>query len=209
MKRAVLLDVDGVLLDSFPAFRTVWRSWAQQHELDFEMVWAATHGRRPIDTIREIAKDLDSEVECQKLQTLGDDPGLNFPPIEGAKEFLDSIPAGRWALITSSYAYKVLARFSLAGLPFPNVVVGADDIQVGKPAPDCYRLGAKLLETDPASCVVVEDAPAGVESALAAGAHVVGITTTHSASSLNHAHEIVDNLLGAQLLVKRWFDEES
>lgn len=108
--RVVLLDVDRVILDSAEAFRTVWQTWATRHALDFDLVWAATHGRRPIDTIEEVAGHLNSEEEYAQLQVLVDDPGLRFPPVEGTEELLATLPRDRWALVTSSHAVKVRAR---------------------------------------------------------------------------------------------------
>ncbi|MFA5891086.1 MAG: HAD-IA family hydrolase [Actinomycetota bacterium] len=207
--RAVLLDVDGVLLNSAEAFRTVWQTWATRHALDFDPVWAATHGRRPIDTIEEVAGHLNSGEEYAQLQMLVDDPGLRFPPMEGAEELLAALPRDRWALVTSSHAGKVRARFARVGLPVPKVVVDGTSVTRGKPAPDCYLLAAELLGTDPAACLVVEDAPAGVEAALAAGARVVGITATHPASALSNAHTLVGCLQEVRPLVEHWLTDQA
>lgn len=208
MARAVLLDVDGVLLNSAEAFSTVWRAWAALHDLEFDLVWAATHGRRPVDTIEEVAKHLNSRVEYERLQVLVDDPSLAFPAQLGAREFLESLPDGRWALVTSSHPDKVRARFKIVGLPVPRVVVGGDSVARGKPAPDCYLLAADLIGTNPQSCLVVEDAPAGVQAARTAGCQVVGITTTHAASSLSDAHRVAGTLREVQDLVEEWLAKE-
>lgn len=205
MTRGILLDVDGVILDSYGAFRIVWERWAARHRLDFESVWLATHGRRPVDTITEVAPHLDSKAEQTWLELMIDDPALQFPPVEGAKDFLGAIPMGRWGLVTSNDVEKVRARFQTGGLPVPEVIVDGHSVPIGKPAPDCYRLGSQLLGVPPEACLVFEDAPAGIQAARTAGCRVVGITTTHSEASLAEADVIVDSLVEGAILVAEWF----
>src|SRR5450631_52854 len=89
-----------------------------------------------------------------------------------------------------------MIRLSHVGLPIPNVLVTADDVVSGKPSPEPYLLAAKRLGMDPTRCVVIEDAPAGIASARAAGARVIGVTSTNSA----------DKLAGADIVVERFAD---
>lgn len=81
-----------------------------------------------------------------------------------------------------------------AGMAPPPVFLTSDDVSVGKPDPEPYLRAAELLEVAPTDCVVIEDAPAGVASGLAAGATVIGVTHTYDASILAGANPLVDAL---------------
>ncbi|MFF0440488.1 HAD-IA family hydrolase [Kitasatospora sp. NPDC004614] len=192
--RAVLFDVDGVLLDSAAAHRQVWGTWSRLHGLDEDQVWELTFGRRPQDTVRDAAPHLDPLQEQAVLDSLLHELGLSCPPIVGADGLLRRIPADGWALVTSGDRSSVHRRFASAGLPLPTVQVYADDVAAGKPAADCYLLASRLISADPRECMVVEDSPAGVAAGSAAGCTVIGVTTTHKAAQLAHADVCVANL---------------
>jgi sugar-phosphatase len=97
---------------------------------------------------------------------------------------LELLPAGSWAVATSGTRAAATGRLRMAGLPVPSVLVGAEDVLHGKPSPDVYLLAAAGLGVSPADCVVVEDAPAGIQAARAAGMRVVALTTTHPLAAL-------------------------
>ena len=99
--------------------------------------------------------------------------------IEGAKTFLASLPPDRWAIVTSSPRKLALRRLEAAGLRPPPVFVTGEDVEHGKPAPDCFLLAAKRLGQKIEDCLVFEDAPAGIQAAEAAGAAVVVVTAPH------------------------------
>jgi sugar-phosphatase len=90
----------------------------------------------------------------------------------------------------------LLGRLEAAGLPIPARIIAADDVVHGKPHPEPYITGAKLLGFDPADCIVFEDAPAGVGAGLAAGSRVIGVLGTHTAEELSAASWIVPSLTG-------------
>jgi sugar-phosphatase len=206
-KYGILLDVDGVLIDSYAAFQSVWGSWASRHNLDFDLVWRATHGKRPVDTIRDVAPHVDAEEEYLHLQHLASSPQLNFPAIEGAGGFLRSFPPELWALVASGHEEQVRKRFNKARLPQPIHIVDGLQVSKGKPRPECYELGAKKLGLNCDQCLSVEDAPAGIDAALAAGCYVVAISTTHDVSSLVHAHVTVGSLMEARLEIDQWVSD--
>ncbi|MYR28296.1 MULTISPECIES: HAD-IA family hydrolase [unclassified Streptomyces] len=188
--RAVLLDVDGVLLDSAASHRRVWDTWALRNGLDPEAVWPLTFGRRPEDTVRAAAPALDAAAERRAPDALLAAEGDAVPPVPGAGGLLAALEAARvpWALVTSGGRAAVPARFAAAGLPLPRVRVHGEDVVRGKPAPDCYALAAARLGVPPDACVAVEDAPAGAEAARAAGCHVIGLTIAYGADALPAAH---------------------
>ncbi|MEU9591560.1 HAD-IA family hydrolase [Streptomyces sp. NPDC048193] len=191
---AVLFDVDGVLLDSTAAHRRVWNSWSVMRGLDPNLVWQLTFGRRPEDTVRDVAPHLDPSAERRVLDHLLSQEENGFPPVVGAAALLATLPGEGWAIVTSGDLKSVHQRFVAAGLPLPDVQVFAADVEQAKPAPDCFILAASRLGVDPSKCLVVEDAPAGVRAGKAAGCTVVGLTTTHSESALHEADLCVATL---------------
>ena len=192
--RAVLSDLDGVLVDSGAAIEAAWRRFAARHELDVERVLAASHGRRSIDLIRLVAPHLDAEAEAARIEQDEIAHADGLQPLPGARELLGSVPAGRLAIVTSGTHSLAVARLQAAGLPVPEVLVTAEQVEAGKPDPAGYLRAAALLGVDPAHCVVLEDAPAGVEAGLAAGMTVIAVLTTSDEAALRHAHTRVSDL---------------
>jgi sugar-phosphatase len=124
----------------------------------------------------------DEEVAWLDATELADREGLSV--VSGANELLTALPRDRWAIVTSCGRDLARLRLGSAGLPMPAVMIVAEETKRGKPAPDGYLLGASRLGCEPADCVVFEDAPVGVAAGRAAGARVVGLTTTHAAGDL-------------------------
>jgi sugar-phosphatase len=102
--------------------------------------------------------------------------------IAGAAGFLASLPTDRWAIVTSAPRLLAERRLGAAGLPLPAIMVTAEDVDRGKPAPDCFLLAAERLGYPARECLVFEDAAAGIAAAEAAGTAVVVITATHKHS---------------------------
>lgn len=194
---ALLLDVDGVLIDSTAAYARVWSKWAHLRGLDADLVVAATHGRRGIDTMREVAPHLDHDREQPIFRELLKAELPNIVAMPGAAELIAALPAGSWACVTSGGLRWVTARFADAGLPLPSVLVTADDVASGKPDPACYLLGAKRLGRAPADCLVVEDAAAGIAAGQGAGMRVVALATTHPRAEISAADYVFDSLAAA------------
>lgn len=200
---AVLFDVDGVLLDSTAAHRRVWGAWSRRRGLDSETVWRLTFGRRPEDTVRDAAPHLDPATERRFLDALLAEEKDGFPAVDGAADLLHALPPTSWAIVTSGDRAPVQERFALARLPLPAVQVYGADVERAKPAPDCFLLAASRLGVSPSTCLVVEDAPAGVQAARAAGCTVVGLTTTHAAADLHEAHACAASLADVQGLLRQ------
>lgn len=184
---AFLFDMDGTLIDSIPSAVRIWTRWAERHGVDVPSLLHAMHGVRAIETIRRFAPHADHEAEAAQLTQDEIDDVDGVLPIPGAAEFLASLPADRWAIVTSAPRDLALVRLAAAGLAPPAVLVTADDVSHGKPAPDCYLAAAALLGVNAADCLVWEDAPAGIAAGEAAGADVAIITATH-ASSIDTPH---------------------
>ena len=182
--KALLFDLDGVLVDSQAVVDRTWRRWAERHRLDADAIIKAAHGRRTSDTLKDVAPHLSFEQEVEWLDAteLDDVEGLRVVP--GASRLLADLPPNRWAIVTSCGRALAQRRLTSVGLPVPEVLVVSEDVKRGKPAPDGYRLAATRLGIDPADCVVFEDAPAGAAAARAAGARVIGLVTTYLAADL-------------------------
>jgi sugar-phosphatase len=112
----------------------------------------------------------------------------------GAIELVRSIPEGRWGVVTSGTRLLASARLRFGGLPVPKILVTADDVANGKPHPEPYLKGAELMGVKPADCLVIEDAPAGIQSARAGGMKVIGMTSTYAAEALGHADVVIGKL---------------
>lgn len=182
---ALLFDLDGVLVDSTAYVEQQWRRWAHAKGLQPEPFLRVCHGRRAVETIRLAAPHLDAEAEVAALIPYEDDSSSEIlGPLAGAAQLLGLLPEESWAVATSGGRQLAVNRLRRAGLPVPRVLVCAEDVTEGKPSPDAYLLAAHLLGVSPAQCVVVEDAPAGVQAAHAAAMPVIGLTTTHTVEQL-------------------------
>lgn len=171
---ALLLDMDGTLVCSTGDVEKVWRLWCQHHQLAPEPVLAMCHGMRSREVIRALAPQLDVAREAAWLDEL-EMEHTGGDAIAGAGQLLRRLPPRCWAIVTSASQRVARHRLSCAGLPLPNLLVGAEAVTKGKPDPEPYLLGAARLGVAPARCLVFEDAPAGIESALRAGCAVVQV----------------------------------
>jgi mannitol-1-/sugar-/sorbitol-6-phosphatase len=176
--RALLFDLDGVLVDSTPAVERVWGRWALAHGFDPAKIVHQAHGRPSIETIREILPNADAEAENLIVERGEIEDTDGVVPLPGAERLLGSLPAERWTIVTSCTRRLAEVRLRAAGLPIPPKMVTSTDIVNGKPHPEPYQKGAAALGIAAADCVVVEDAAAGVTAGKAAGARVIGLTTT-------------------------------
>ena len=172
---ALLLDMDGTLVHSTTEVETVWRLWCQSHRLDPEPVLAMCHGVRSREVIRALAPQLDLAREVALLDELEIQHAEVAEAVAGASAVLAALAPDRWALVTSASQRVARHRLASAGLPLPRLLIGAEDVVRGKPDPEPYLLAARQLGLAPADCLVFEDAPAGIRSALQAGCQVVQI----------------------------------
>jgi sugar-phosphatase len=177
---AVLFDLDGTLVDSTAAIDRSWTTWAVEHGVTREaLLGVAGHGRPSAEIVADLvgpARAAAASARITELEVL-DVGGVVALP--GVEDLLAGLPHERWAIVTSCSTPLAEARRTAAGLPVPPALVTFDDVERGKPAPDCFLLGARRLGVDPADCLVVEDAPAGLAAARAAGCATLAVRTTH------------------------------
>jgi sugar-phosphatase len=177
---AFLFDMDGTVLNSIAAAERVWTKWAERHGLDVANFLPTIHGKRAIETIAGLMlPGVDAVAEADALLKAEADDLEGIVPIPGAVAFLESLPPERWAIVTSAPRELALLRIKAAGIPVPAMMVTAEDVTHGKPAPDCFLLAAKRLGVEARDCLVFEDAPAGIAAGEASGASVMVISATH------------------------------
>ena len=209
--RAVVFDLDGVLVDSTGYVEQQWRRWATSKGLAVETFLKVCHGRRALDIIRLAAPHLDADAEVAAFAPEAGTADPVLGPVEGAACLLQALPVGSWAVATSGTRAVATDRLRRADLPLPGVLICAEDVVRGKPFPDAYLLAAAGLGVAPTECLVVEDAPAGIEAARAAGMPVIALTTTHRCEELPadaciaslagiHVGRIADNARRARML---------
>src|SRR5579864_1561834 len=188
---AILFDLYGVLCDSTRQVDREWREWAARKGVDGDAVMAIAHGVRTIEVIRRVAPHLDAEAEAAAIENheAFDQRGVTVMPC--ALELVKSIPAERWGVVTSGSRLLAEHRLPHCGVPVPKVLVTSDDVVNGKPHPEPYLKGAAGLGFEAAECLVIEDAPAGIQSAQAGGMKVIGIASTYAASKLKAADAVI------------------
>ncbi|HJR17199.1 MAG TPA: HAD-IA family hydrolase [Gemmatimonadales bacterium] len=183
--RAILFDLDGVLVDSTRYVEEQWRHWALGKGLSPEAFLRVCHGRRALETIQLAAPHLDAAAEVAAFVPPDDSDTNALEPLDGAAHLLRLLPEGCWAVATSGTRATARERLRRAGLPVPEILVCAEDVARGKPSPDVYLMAAAGLNVPPSDCIVIEDAPAGIEAARAARMRVIALTTTHQCGELS------------------------
>ena len=183
----LLFDLDGVLIDSTPAVTRVWKNWAIEHGFDPQEVIERAHGRPSLSTIRDFLPNADHQAENLVVERREIEDLEGVVPLPGAKELLVSLPSDRWTIVTSCTRKLAETRIKAAGLPLPKLLLTSSEVTHGKPHPEPYLKGAKMLGLDASHCVVFEDVPAGIRSGKDAGARVIAFRTTAGDSELNQA----------------------
>ncbi|SJL01772.1 uncharacterized protein ARMOST_05095 [Armillaria ostoyae] len=210
---AVLFDMDGTLVDSTAGVEGAWEVFRQTYpSIDIHEVLSSAHGVRTVDNLRihcGVTDPDELEIEAERFETAivtsaaanGKQGIVLLPGV--ARNFAEITPGHKlpnpsWAICTSATRKYATAALGIAGVTIPDVLVVAEDVEKGKPAPDPYVLGAKKCGVKPENCedlrvdragsnpnfilqgVVFEDTPAGIRSGKAAGCKTIGFLTTHS-----------------------------
>jgi mannitol-1-/sugar-/sorbitol-6-phosphatase len=175
---ALLIDLDGTLVNSHASIAAGWGQWARRYDVDLATVLEIMPGRNATAVMREVRPDLAESVLAQEYATLlaseiADAGSVTAMP--GARELLDALPPERWALVTACTRELAEARLRAAGLPLPQVLIGGEAVSVGKPDPSGYLAAAEWLGIAPERALVIEDAPAGVAAGLSAGMQVIAV----------------------------------
>ncbi|MEU6860108.1 HAD-IA family hydrolase [Glycomyces sp. NPDC046736] len=170
----LLFDMDGTLVDSTASVERAWGRFAARHGLDAAAILAVAHGRPTIEVVAQFAPPgVDAAAETDRIEAEEIDRTDGISEIPGAAKLLGSLDPASWAVVTSATRALTVRRLAAVGVPLPKVLVAADDVTSGKPHPQPYLMAAEALGADAKRAVVFEDAPAGLRSALAAGASPV------------------------------------
>jgi mannitol-1-/sugar-/sorbitol-6-phosphatase len=198
--QAILFDLDGTLVDSAIRVERLWIDWSKRRGIDTESLLEIMHGRRADETIRLVAPHLSAQDEYRLLEAeeIADMEGVR--PYPSAIELLGTLSPRQWAIVTSGTKRVAEARVRHVNLPKPEVFITADDVKVGKPAPDGYLLAALRLNVKPSECVVIEDAPAGIQAGKSAGMRVIAVASTLTPEVLSQADVSVRHLSKVKLL---------
>ncbi|GAA5204085.1 HAD family hydrolase [Streptomyces thinghirensis] len=176
--RALLLDMDGTLVNSDAAVERVWRRWADRHGLDGDEVMKVVHGRQGYASMALLLPDRPMEQNhADNARMLAEETAdtEGVVAIPGASEFLASLHGLPHALVTSADVPLSTARMAAAGLTQPDVRVTAESVGASKPDPEGFLKGAAELGIAPGDCIAFEDSGAGITAARAAGMQVVGV----------------------------------
>jgi mannitol-1-/sugar-/sorbitol-6-phosphatase len=192
--RGILFDMDGVLISSIGSVERSWTKWAKEHGVDPALAIKMAHGRRAIETVRYLRPDLNDEEELRDLEEMEVADTEGVKALKGVQRILRALPADRWAVVTSATERLALSRLKVGGIPAPEHVVTADMVQKGKPDPEPYLTGARLLGLKPEECLVIEDAASGAKAGHAAGCKVLATLFSHPLESLSAADWIVKSL---------------
>ena len=199
--------MDGTLVDSDAAVERAWTTWAREYGVPVDPT--TLHGRPADATVRALRPDLDDagvDAAAARQLDLQYDDLADVVPTAGALDLLAGLTLP-WAVVTSADDRLARARLGAAGITAPELVT-VDDISRGKPDPEGYLLAAQRLGVDPARCLVVEDAPAGVAAGRAAGARVAALKGVEGDLSIADLAELAtllaDGSLGG-LAQRRWF----
>lgn len=202
IKPGVIFDMDGVLVHSNPAHKEAIQIFCDKYDLDVSdtLLETKVYGR----TNKEWIPEVFGEISADKLKELADDKEQLFRDIfepeenivSGIHDFLDQLKAENIPVAVATSAPRENADYILSRLSirsYFNTVLDSSDVSVGKPDPEVYVKAAKALDKLPRETIVFEDSIAGVKAGIAAGASVVGVTTTHTAEELNKCHQVIDS----------------
>ncbi|MFB6484919.1 HAD-IA family hydrolase [Streptomyces virginiae] len=176
--KALLLDMDGTIVNSDAVVERCWREWAVSHGLDPQAAMKIVHGRQGYATMAVLLPDRPMEVNHAENAVMlaretADTDGV--VPVAGAPEFMAALDGLPHALVTSADTALATARMTAAALPMPEIRVTAESVQASKPDPEGFLMGAAALGVDPADCIVFEDSAAGITAGRAAGMRVIGV----------------------------------
>jgi len=200
--KGLLFDMDGVLISSIGSVRRSWRKWAKMYGIPDAENYEVPHGMRAIEIVKSLRPDMDAHEGLRVIEDIEVADTEDLKVLPGVKALLESLPANRWAIVTSATHRLTVERLRVAGLPVPERLISADMVERGKPDPEPYRRGAEMLGMGPQECVVVEDAPSGVGAGIAAGCRELAVLGTHSLDELYGADWVTASLEGVGVAAK-------
>lgn len=197
--RAVLLDMDGTLVDSTAVVERLWWEWARPHGLDHDTVLRTVHGRQGWQSMAMLLPDRDPAInraenaEMLRAETAQTEGVVEIP---GAGALLTALADHPHGVVTSADLALMTARMEAAGLTVPTLAITAEHVSASKPDPEGFLLAADRLGMAATDCLVLEDSGAGIAAARAAGMPVLGVGAASAAHRPDH---VVDDLRGVRV----------
>ncbi len=201
--RAVIWDMDGVIVDTAIYHLKSWQAAFQRRGVNFSEEDFRRHfGQRNDIIIRDALGQDAPQSEMDAISREKEDDFRNMirqdiKALPGAIELIESLVKDKFKLALVSSAPRKNIRLLLTGLNingYFNIVICGEDVTEGKPSPQGFLLAAQKLEVEPENCIIIEDAVAGVTAAKRAGMRCLAVTNTHPRTSLMEAALIVDTL---------------
>jgi sugar-phosphatase len=180
----LLFDNDGVIVSSIGSVNRCWRRWAAHYGVPVAADWEIEHGTRAVDVMRKLVPGIDVAEGLKLIEDMEIEDVADLEVLPGVRALLASLPADRWAIVSSATWRLLVGRLKAAALPVPERIISGDRVVQGKPHPEPYIKGAEMIHARPQDCIVIEDAPSGVGSGVAAGCRVLGVLGTHTAAEL-------------------------
>lgn len=196
---AVIFDMDGTLINSIPSVERSWRVWAGEYDLTQEQI-DGYHGVPAAEIVRQLIPEANRDRAYARINEIELADLDDIVVLPGAAEALAALKQSKNAIATSCTTALAAVRIAAAGLTAPSVIVTVDDVARGKPYPDPFLLAARRLDVDPRRCLVVEDAPSGLQAARAAGCSTLAVLVTTPRSALS-ADAIVEDLADVEFSV--------
>ena len=200
---AVLFDCDGVLINSMPYHVKAWQTVLKSYGIEVKPEWILLgEGRKAEELATEILARFElriSEDEIGKLVGHKQDTYrkiLQVKPEPGISVLLEQIKTNGWstAIVTGSSRKNPVHGLGEDIVSQFDILLGGEDVTAGKPSPECYLKAAGLLHARPENCLVVENAPLGIQAAKQAGMTVIALRTTLHESYLGNADFIYADL---------------
>jgi len=205
MVKAVIFDMDGVIIDNTPYHVRAWEKFAERYNLELlteqfkqELLGKSTESILKQLFRQDLSQEKIAEYTEKKDSIYFETYKENISAAEGLLEFIDllkekNITMGVATSETREIAHSVLQK---AGVKqYFKVIVTGDDVENLKPNPEIYLSAAEGVGETPADCIAIEDTPSGIQSAKGAGMEVIGITTTYPAERISEADFIIKSFV--------------
>ncbi len=202
--RAVIFDLDGVMVDTAPYHFQAWQKALAEFglEMSYEQ-FRSTFGMRNQEIIRAI---FGSRFTSEQVEEIGRRKDLiyrelvykHLTPMPGLLRLIQDLKAKRFRIAVATSTSKANASLILKTLKLEHEIVALvteEDVENGKPDPEIFLKAAEKCLAEPENCIVIEDSPAGIQAAKAAGMKVIALTTTRPPEELKEADLIVENLM--------------
>ena len=217
--KAVIFDIDGVLIDSYRAHLQSWQQVARGYGREMtEEDFSNTFGRTSREIIRALWNELalsEKEIESfdqKKEASFREIVATDYPWMEGAEDLIAALFGAGYRLAVGSSGPKENVQLMLSQLSESKWITSAvsgSDVQYGKPHPEVFQLAAEKLEVSPERCAVIEDATAGITAANAAGMISIGLASTgHRREEYAEANHLVTHLSElSPAVIANWMDQ--